>query len=311
MPKLSPALMATIAARWGIVTADELRADGVPHWTVRHLVRRGALSSVHSGVYRLATSPETFEARCAAACLADAEVVITGLAAARLWAFHHTPIVDEPEALVGHDRTPLTRGVRLRRTNVLGPEDIVRRDDGIRVASPPRVWFDCAVHLGDRRFEKVTEWVIDRHAGVPVLWHTVRRLQARGRRGLARVHRVMSTRQDWQRPAGSGDELDVFTALSEHGVGPLVRQHPLRLPNGVVIHPDVAVPEIRWAVEVDHITWHGGRFDAQADKSRDRQARRIGWQVDRVSDLELKESFDAVIDDLVALFHLRTAEVAA
>ena len=36
-------------------------------------------------VYRLATSPDTFEARCAAACLADPSAIITGVAAARLW----------------------------------------------------------------------------------------------------------------------------------------------------------------------------------------------------------------------------------
>ena len=311
MLKLSPDVMARIAARHGVVTADELCTERIGHWTVRNLVRDRALVAVHSGVYRLATSPDTFEARCAAACLADGEVVISGLAGARLWGFRHTPIVELPETLVAHDRTPLTRGVVVRRTNVLEAEDIVHRDDGIRVASPPRSWFDCATHVDDRRFEKLTEWVIDRHVGVPVLWRTVRRLQARGRPGLARVHRVMSTRQDWQRPAGSGDELDVFRALSRRGIGPLRRQHPLRLPNGVTIHPDVAVPDIRWAVEVDHITWHGGRFEAQADKARDRQARRIRWQVDRVTDLELKESFTATIDDLVALFHLRTAELTA
>jgi hypothetical protein len=71
------------------------------------------------------------------------------------------------------------------------------------------------------------------------------------------------------------------------------------------------VPQLRWAVEVDHVTWHGGRFDAQADKGRDRQARRIGWQVDRVTDLELTTAFKRTIDELVDLFWLRTAELAA
>ena len=121
----------------------------------------------------------------------------------------------------------------------------------------------------------------------------------------------MSQRSDWQKPANSGLELKVFKALEARGVGPLVRQHPLRLYNGVLIHPDVAVPEIRWAVEADHVTWHGGPFDAQADKARDRQAQRIRWQVDRVTDLELNESFAATIDDLVDLFHLRASELAA
>ena len=73
-------------------------------------------------------------------------------------------------------------------------EDVVQRPDGIRVASPPRAWFDCAVHLDDRRFEMLTEHVLDNHCRAPTLWRTVRRLEARGRRGLARVRRVLSAR---------------------------------------------------------------------------------------------------------------------
>jgi hypothetical protein len=307
----SPQLMLTIATRHGVVGTDDLLADGISSSTIRGLVRGGVLVAVHSGVYRLATSPDSFEARCAAACLADGESVVTGLAAARLWQFRHTPRPDRPEVLVGHDRRPLTRGVLVRRTNLLEPEDVIIREDGIRIASPPRAWFDCALRLDDTRFEKLTEWVLDHHAGVPSLWRVTRRLSSRGRPGLARVRRVMSQREDWQRPAGSGLEVDVHNALAERGVGPLVRQHTLRLLNGTVIHPDVAVPHVRWAVEIDHVTWHGGRFDAQRDKARDRQARRIGWQVDRVTDQELRESFTACVDELAELFRLRSSGAAA
>jgi hypothetical protein len=306
----SPQLMSTIATRHGVVSTPELLADGLGASAIRGLVRAQALVRAHSGVYRLTTAPDTFEARCVAACLADDEAVVTGLAAARLWAFRHTPRPDRPEVLVGHDRRPLTRGVLVRRTNVLGREDVVVRDDGIRLTSPARAWFDCALRLDDVRFEKLTEWVLDHHATVPKLWRVTRRLSARGRPGLARVRRVMSQRGDWQRPAGSGLEVDVHRALAARGVGPLVRQHPLRLLNGTVIHPDGAVPSVRWAVEIDHVTWHGGRFDAQRDKARDRQARRIGWQVDRVTDQELRDSFDACMNELAELFHLRASGAA-
>ena len=121
----------------------------------------------------------------------------------------------------------------------------------------------------------------------------------------------MSQREDWQKPAGSGLELDVFNALEARRVGPLVRQYAIRLDDGTTIHPDVAVPNVRWAVEVDHITWHGGRFDAQRDKARDRQARRVGWQVDRLSDLELREDFESCMDELAGLFRLRRTQQAA
>lgn len=311
MTNLSPQLMTTIAHRWGVVTINELLDDGITSSAIRGLVRANVLVRAHSGVYRVATAPDSLESRCVAACLADVEAVITGLAAARLWRFRHTPVPDVPEVLVGHNRWPFAHGVQIRRTNVLVHEDIVVRPDGIRLASPPRAWFDCAVHLDDVRYEKLTEWVLDQHVGVPMLWRVTRRLAARGRPGLARVRRVLSLRGDWQKPAGSGLEVDVYRALEAQGVGPLVRQYPLRLANGTLIHPDLAVPDARWAVEIDHVTWHGGRFDAQRDKARDRQARRIGWQVDRVTDQELRDSFGACMNELGALFRLRRTELAA
>jgi very-short-patch-repair endonuclease len=194
---------------------------------------------------------------------------------------------------------------------VLEPEDWVQRGDGIRVASPARAWFDCARDIDDNRFERLTEWVLDQHASVPTLWRMRRRLNVRGRPGLARVNRVLSRRAVWQRPDGSGRELEVLNALDERGVRGIVRQHPISLPNGVVVHPDGALPEIRWAVEIDHVTWHGGRLDARRDKGRDHQLRRVGWQVDRVTDVEIRERFDVTIAELVELVELRRRSLAA
>lgn len=309
MALFSSSLAALIAERHGIVTVDQLVADGTTLNTVKRLTRDGMLIRLHHGVLRVATSPDTFESRCAAACAADDELVISGVAAARLWAFRHVWQTEEPIGLVRHDRTPIRSGVLLRRTNRLDDSDVVLRDDGIRVASPPRAWFDCARDMDDARFERLTEWVLDHHTSMPTLWRLTGRMATRGRPGLARVHRVMSRRSDWQRPAGSGLELRVLQALEARGVGPLVRQHPLVLPNGVTIHPDGADPSVRWAVEVDHVTWHGGRFDAQRDKGRDRGCRRIAWQVDRVTDQELADDFDGAIDELVELYLLRCREI--
>ncbi len=309
MPQLSRSLAAVVAQRHGIVHADQLIVDGIGENSIRRLVRSGALRRVHQGVFRLATVPDTFESRCAAACIADPEAAIGGPSAANLWDMRHVFRTTTPVVLVGHDRTPVVRGVDLRRTNLLPTSHIVERHDGIRLTSPPRTWFDCGRDLRDERFERLTEWVLDHHATLPTLWTMTRTLSARGRTGSARVNRVMSQRSDWQRPAGSGLELRVIKALRKRGVAPLVQQHAIRLYNGTVIHPDACDPEARWAVEVDHVTWHGGRFDAQRDKGRDRGARRVGWQIDRVTDLELATDFDAAIDELCTLWQLRRAEV--
>lgn len=311
MYTISTVLAARIAATHGLVTTRQLADDGATTHQIRDLVADGVIVRQHNGIYRLATSPETFESKCASACLADPSIVITGTAAGHLWGFRHVDVPTTPIALVEHDRHPLASGVTIRRTNVLHDLHRVRRRDGIVLASPPRAWFDCGRDLTDESFEALTEWVLDQHSSMPTLWRTVREMDARGRTGLARVRRVLSQRSTWQRPAGSKLELRVLNALERAGIPRLVRQHPLTLPNGVVVHPDGADPHIRWAVEVDHVTWHGGRVDAQRDKGRDRGLRRIGWQVDRVTDQELRESFADAIAELVDVHAIRARELAA
>ena len=263
----------------------------------------------HDGVYRVTTSAETFESKCVAACSADPSIIVSGTAAGYLWGFRHVRQPTSPIVLVEHDRHPVSAAATIRRSNVIDDEDRVVRPDGIVIASPPRTWFDCARDLSDEQFEAVTEWVLDRHTSMPTLWQVVRRLEARGRPGLARVRRVVSQRSTWQKPAGSKLELRVLRALERAGVPELVRQHPLRLANGVVVHPDGTDPSIKWAIEVDHVTWHGGRLDAQRDKTRDRGLRRLGWQVERVTDRELRDDFDAVISELAELHSLRAASL--
>ncbi len=311
MPHLSPTLTDRVAARHGVVSKNELIADGFTQHSIRRLVDHRTIEAIHQGVYRVTTSPDTFEQRCAAACVADQSIVITGRAAGRLWEFRHVGSTTVPIALVEHDRKPLARGVVLRRSNVIDDEDSVDRPDGIRIASPQRAWFDCARDLSDERFEMLTEWVLDHHCQVPTLWHTVQRLNHQGRPGLARVRRVFSARSVWQKPAGSGLELKVLRALERAGVPELLRQYPVKLPDGSIVHPDGALPDIRWAVEIDHVTWHGGRFDAQYDKGRDRKLRKIGWQVERITDAELRDDFNGTIADIAEMHHLRARRIAA
>ena len=309
MATFSPKLAAHIATHHGIVTVDDLRGDGFSVDAVRHLIERGAIVRLHAGCFRVATSPSTFESRCVAACTAHSGAIITGPSAAQLWEFRHVWRPELPHVLVGQARTPLVAGVILRRSHSIIGEDSVWRPDGIRVASPPRAWFDCARDVDDLHFERLTEWVLDHHSTMPALWRIAHRLCASGRNGSARVRRVMERRVDWQKPADSGLELRVLNALAARGVV-LVRQFPLQLDDGLVIHLDGADPTSRWGVEIDHVTWHGGRLDAQRDKQRDRRARLVGWQIERVTDQDAMDDLPGTIDELIRLHTARRSGAA-
>ena len=306
----SPELSARIAARHGVVTTVDLVGDGLSASAIRRAVTARFLVRLHNGVYRLSTNPDTFAARCAGASAADPTSFVTGVSAARLWEFRSVFHAEVPVVTVAHHRNPFARGVTVRRCGDVVSTDFTSRDDGIRLAVPARTWFDCAHDLRDEKFEAMTEWVLDHHCSVEELWAMGRRLARSGRRGSALVGRVMSTRSDWQRPADSGLELRVLAALEAAGIGPLVRQHPIRLANGIWVHPDGADVTARWAVEIDHVTWHGGRLKAQQDKGRDRALRLLDWQVDRVTDRELADDFSGAIHQLVQLQAHRRSTLA-
>lgn len=304
MSYLPRSLVAHLVAHHGVVDRLTLTRLGVGTHEFDRLLRAGTFVTIHTGVFRVATSPATFEARCLAACLADNELVICGPSAARHWSFKHTGTPDDVYATVPHDRTPVSTGVILRRCNVVTAEDIVAAECGLRVTSPPRTWFDRGRDLDDHHFEALTEHVLNRHTTMPTLWRTSRRLCQRGRPGSARVRRVLSMRPSWQKPADSTLEFDVLKAFRTRGVH-FVAQHSLTLRNGRRIHLDGADPDIRFGIEVDHYEWHQGRDAAERDDDRNRATERIGWRVLRITDHAWKTDREAIIDDIIAIYVAR------
>ena len=127
-----------------------------------------------------------------------------------------------------------------------------------------------------------------------------------GRDGTARFVRVLARRPSLAKPKNSDLEVRVLRALASRGVV-LVPQYEIRLPDGSVIHPDGVDPFRRFGVEIDHVTWHGGRVRSQYDKWRDRQTARLGWVIARVTDEDLRTRFHGTINDLVEIYVRRAA----
>lgn len=308
--------LTSVVARWfadhhGIASAAELTALGVTDDQRKYLIHHGLLIVVHRGVYRVATMPESFESKCRAACATASDVTLSEFTAARLWSIRGLRPCDSVQVMTDHGAHPFSTDVRVRRTNQLPSSDVVVLPGGLRVTSPPRTAFDLARHVPDHVLETIIEQILDRHCTMPTLWELGRRLSGHGRPGAARFNRVLSLRPAWQKPAQSNLEYRALRAI-ENAIGvPLVRQFELKLHDGTRIHLDGADPLSHWGVEIDHVTWHGGRIDAQRDKGRDRGARRLGWQVERVTDLELKDRFDSVIAELAELHRRRSRESRA
>ena len=90
----------------------------------------------------------------------------------------------------------------------------------------------------------------------------------------------------------------MFLALRRRGVVDLVRQHPIQLPGYGRARFDMAIPELRWALEVDVHPEHRTVEGVANDRRRDDAAEEIGWAVRRLVDAELV-AFDSAIDGVV------------
>ncbi|MBM0232044.1 DUF559 domain-containing protein [Micromonospora sp. STR1_7] len=76
-------------------------------------------------------------------------------------------------------------------------------------------------------------------------------------------------------------------------------QHPVRLPNGVVLHPDLAWPEYRVAVEYDG-QWHADADQLHRDRRRLNLLVSAGWLVLHVTSRRLHAEFPAVLREVRA-----------
>ena len=285
----------------GLITSEQLADRGVSAFRRRRLVAAGTLQIIHQGVLRYTAVADSLEQRCLAACLAVPDVAISGPTAGRLLKLRRMP--SGPVHAMIRLRTVELDGVIVHRTNQLDPEqDMTTREDGIRLLSPTRLVFDLSRFLDDDDLESVMEQVLERQiASVPDLFATARRLRRVGRMGSARFGRVLGRRPLWTKPLNSDYEVRLLRALRQRGVD-LAPQLPVELPEGTLVHLDGGDRERRFGVEVDHVTWHGGRLVSEYDKWRDRQLARIGWVVPRVPDTEIDHNLACTVSELVEIY---------
>ena len=247
-----------------------------------------------------------FEQACLAACLALPDFVVSGPSAGRLLGLRRMPT--GPVHVLGRRKNAALRDVVVHCTTVLPSGDWTTRDDGIRLLRPVRLAADLARFLDDHDLESVVEQLIDRGlVSVPALHACGRRLAGCGRDGIRRFARVLDTRPAWNKPKDSDLEVRLFRALDGPRCGARTAGARSISAAGYGSYLDFADPTVRFGVEVDHVTWHGGRLAAQRDKWRDRQLMRIDWVVVRVTDEDLEHRFNSTVADLVEIHRRRRA----
>lgn len=310
MPDLTPRSLAILRAQHGHATATQLDQAGVHRRARLRLIEAEVLRPVHKSVVRIDSAPRTLEGRCAAMCLGHPSGYITGPTGGKLLGLWRMPRPEPIHFAVRHGiHLDPQLNVVLHQTTSIRPSDVHHRHDGITTASPSRLAFDLAATLSAQDHASVVEQLIrEGHCSMDELVAVARRLCHPRRTGSLRFVRSLVERGD-RRPAESHPEMVLADALRARAVPVVPQTSNLKLPNGANIRIDLAVPDARWAIEIDVHPDHLLLEGTTKDKRRDRQCHLIGWQVERVTELDLVD-LASLVDELVALYEARIAAAA-
>lgn len=295
MTHLSAEAHALLARQHGVISVAQLHAAGLTRRNIKTLEARGDLASVVRGVYRTpSVSPDELS-RCAAVCLGRERAVVAGPTAGRLWGLRRLPRDQRIHVIVPPASNPsIEPWVRAFRTPSIDAIDIVERPDGIRLASRARTVLDLSRFIDGDDLLSVGEQAmrdgrltLNEMYAVAQRWETLRRPWVR--RYLDQLSRHLPGG-----PSESHAESRVGLALRDCGVHGLERQFVLETP-GRRIRFDLAVPDLRWAIEIDIFPTHEETVGRADDRRRDRAALQMGWSTTRISRDDYERSFESTI----------------
>lgn len=306
MNALTPAALAAFAEHHGVASTRLLRACGVGKRRLARLAADGLVVRASEGVYRLAGSPRTLEQRCVEACFAHPQGFITGPTGGMLRALRRIGPSSRIHFAVPHGHhVQVSGGVLLRQTTRVLDWHVERRPDGLNVASAARLAFDLSADLSLVDHASVVEQLMAHHRlSAAELRRIGNDLAYPARRGSAQFLATIASRLPGG-PAESHGEVLIGRGLAARGV-PVVAQHEIELPGKRRARFDLAVPAVKWAVEVDGFDEHFLLLGGTSDRRRDRRGHLVGWQTERVSPLDLAD-VEGICDELAELYRERCA----
>ena len=295
----------------GLLSRTQLIDEhGVSRSWISRARRQDLLVDLMPDVYRIASSPVTFEMKCRAVQLRSRGVgYLSGWTAARLAGLRGMPERRVHVTVDDSFRISMPMWVELHRSRWYDESDRIVRPDGLLVAQPLRMLFGLAASFNQHRFERAAEdaW----HLGLVTPAEAAGYLEqhrCRGKDGVAAMERWLDKALQHERPAQSHLERRLLQALELTGLPSPQRQYPLVLADGSTIHLDIAWPDIRLAVEPGASWWHGGDAGQARDQARDRACGEQGWQIVRF-DESMREQLDASVAQVVRIHRRRCRDL--
>ena len=288
--------MAALASRqWGVVAHYQLLALGFSADAITYRIASGRLHPVHRGVYAVGHRTLTRFGRWMAAVLAyGPAAVLSHLDAAALWRL--CPVSSGRIHVTANRYTRNPRpGLILHRPRRWEPEDHTIHEN-IPVTSVARTLIDLAAQLSLERLARVWD-TANRLDLLDIKQVEEIRARSKGRRGMRKIDYLLAQ----QRPVltSSRTDLERRGYMLFHDASDIPNPSiNLWIPE-VAVEVDLAWPDQRVAVELDHEEWHAKtRLQRERDNARDTALQIARWNVVRVSDFRLRTDPEGIRQDV-------------
>ncbi|HEX5543749.1 MAG TPA: hypothetical protein VFX60_19700 [Micromonospora sp.] len=281
------------ALAWQVFRGSDVVSRGL---LTRHQLRSSAWVRLRHDVYADARLERDHELACRAAALRlPSSAVLAGPSTAYLLGVEHAAqFADDVHVIVPTKARIGTQQALRIRTTELDPVDITV-SGGLARTSAERTAWDvanwCDTTTAAAIIDTLLGWalvtpetllaVLDRYADRP------------GNPRAQAAFRLADGR------AQSPPESVLRVRLVLAGLPPPVPQYPIRLGSRLVLHPDLAWPEFKVAVEYDGY-WHGDPDQLHRDRRRLNQLVADGWLVLHVTSRRLNRDFPAVLREVRA-----------
>ena len=283
-------LDAIVNGQNGVIRRDQALAAGLTRARLDGLVRRGRWHTVLPRVYAVGDHGNDARARVRACWLwAGDRSAVAGSAAAWWLGLTQQPpqtivVIVPPD--VRRDPQPGIRVVR----GVLDPKD-AEYEDWIRVTRVPRTCLDLARQAEPDSLETALRL---RRTDIPRLEQSLER--GRGRRGQVKAR--LAVAEVAGNPWSHGERL-AHRHLKEAGIAGWVANPSVRLRDGVR-YPDIAIEDIKLAIEIEGHEHHGTRQAFEYDRARDNQFVEAGWTVLHFTWKQITENPELMIATITA-----------
>ncbi|WP_166388781.1 endonuclease domain-containing protein [Catellatospora methionotrophica] len=277
------------------------RSDVLRHGVLTaHQVRSSAWVRLRYDVYADARLLRDHDLACRAALLGlPPDAVVAGPSAAYLLGVRHAAAFHDDVHVITHPKAPMLRqrGVFFHET-VLDPDETISVD-GRLCTTPLRTAWDLAGWFDVVRAVTVIDGLLGSGLVQPVQLADLARAR-RGRRGSALARRAFEL-ADGRAQSPPESQLRVRIVLS----GLPQPQAQLAVPvRGRILHPDLAWPEYRVAVEYDG-EWHDDPDQFHLDRRRLNLLVAERWIVLHVTSRRLRTDLPAVLTELRQALHSR------